>query len=234
MCAVILLGGGVTDIRGSMGGTVFSRNHGGNTIRNRTKPVNPRSALQSARRAQVAYLSRYWSNTMTSQERTDWRAYAAGTSWTNRLGQSIQINGLAAFLRLNAHIAIYSGTLRHAAPTAMGHAGGVTFTFAAESDTGKLQMDEPGANFDKGVLGHYANIYQGLPTEVGRLATPKGFRYVGSLYGHDSAPMTFPFELTAAYTMAEGQNVTLKLMFNDEDYRMSGPFFVTVEAAPSS
>ncbi len=231
--ANVLLGAGVTDIRGSIGGTVFSRGAGGNIIRARVKPVNPRSALQSARRAQVAYLTAYWSNTCTEQERADWRAYAAGTSWTNRLGQSIEINGLAAFLRLNAHIAIYGGTLRHAGPEAMGHAGGITFEFLAENDTSKIQMSEPGGAFDKATLGHYVNFYMGLPSQPGRLTTPKGFRYIGSVYGHDSAPQDFPVELPAAYTMAEGQLITIKATWNDDVYRVAGPFWTTVLAAPS-
>lgn len=231
--ALVMFGGGVTDARGKIGGTVFARNAAGNYIRAHTHPVNPRSPLQNTRRAMMAYLTHYWSASLTAQERTDWIAYAQGTTWTNKLGQSITINGLAAFLRVNAHIAVYSGTLRHAAPTAMGHAGGVTFTFVAESDTTKIQMNEPDGDFDKAVTGHYINFYMGLPAEIGRIAIPKAFKYIGSVYGHASAPLTFPYELTAAYTMAEGQFITLRAMFNDDDFRLSGPFWASDVAAPA-
>lgn len=232
--ALVQFGGGVTDMRGSIAGTTFARSAAGNYARSRKKPVNPRSALQNARRATVAYLTKYWSNDCTPEERADWRAYAAGTTWTNKLGQTIKINGLAAFLRLNTIIAMYAGTMRHAAPDAMGHAGGVEFTFAAESDTGKIQIEEPTGAFDKSVLGHYMPLFMGLPTEPGRISTPKGFRYIGSVYGHDSAPLAFPYELTAAYTMREGQLVTVRGMFKDEHYRVSGPHWGTDLAAPSS
>lgn len=232
--ALIQFGGGITSMRGSLAGNTFSRSKSGDYVRSRKKPVNPRSPLQNTRRAQMAYLARYWSHSLTPQERTDWRAYATGTSWTNKLAQAIEIGGNAAFLRLNTHIAVYGGTLRHAAPEAMGHAGGVTFTFAAESDTTKIQMDEPNGAFDKAVLGHYINFYQGIPTEIGRIATPKGFKYIGSVYGHDSAPLAFPYELDAAYTMAAGQFITIKAMFNDDTYRLSGPFFASDEAAAAA
>lgn len=231
--ALIMLGGGVTDIRGSIAGTTFARSAAGNYARSRKKPVNPRSPLQNTRRAWLSYLAKYWSEWCTEQERTDWRAYAMGTSWTNKLGQSIEINGLAAFMRLNMLISMYSGTLRHAGPTAMGHGGGVQYTFAAESDTTKIQMNEPTGAFDKGILGHWLLFFQGIPVEPGRIATPKGFKYIGAVYGHGSAPLTYPYEITAAYTMREGQGVTLRAMFQDENYRNSGPHWKRVLAAPS-
>jgi len=232
--ALIKLGGGITDIRGKMGGNVFRRNKGGNYMRANVKPCNPRSPLQNQRRAHMAYLTKAWSNILTAQERTDWIAYAAGTSWTNKLGETITINGLAAFLRLNAILGILDPAIHSTAPTATGHAGGVTFTFTAESATTKIQIGEPGGAFSKDVTDHRLLIFQGLPTEVGRIATPKGFRYIGLVLGDETLPPTFPLELTSAYTMTTGQFITVKAMFVDEDYRVSGPFFATCTAAPSA
>jgi len=231
--ALCTFGGGVTEIRGKIGGTVFSRGAGGAIMRKNTMPINPRSPLQNMRRSRVAFLSTYWSKTLTPQQRTDWIAYAQGTTWTNRLGQTIQINGLAAFLRVNALKFLYSSTVIAAAPLAMGHAGGVTFTFAAESDTTKLQLNEPGGAFDKSTTGHFFLLSCGLPTEAGRIAMPKGFRYVGHVAGNVGAPQNFPYEMTAPYTMTAGQTLTCRAMFLDENYRVSGPFFATATAAPS-
>ncbi|HUX03191.1 MAG TPA: hypothetical protein VMY35_19690 [Phycisphaerae bacterium] len=232
--ALLKFGGGVTDIRGSIGGTTFSRCAGGNYMRARTKPVNPRSPTQNARRSRVAYLSTYWSKTLTEQQRTDWRAYAAATSWTNKLGESININGLAAFLRLNALVLLYSSTVIAAAPLATGHAGGVTLAFTAENDTTKLQLAEPGGAFDKSDNDHMLMIFAGIPAEAGKLSIPKGFKYVTHLAGNLAAPQVFPFEMTAPYTMAAGQRITIKAMFKDESNRVSGPFWAQAVAAPSA
>lgn len=231
--ANILLGGGVTDIRGSIGGSVFSRCAGGNYMRARMKPVNPKSGLQNTRRANTAYLTTYWSKTLTDQQRTDWRAYAAGTSWQNKLGQSISINGLAAFLRLNAFQLLIPSAVIAEAPTAMGHGGGVTFSFDAENDTSKIQLAEPGGVWDTDVDIQNAWLFMGLPAEAGRLATPKGMRYIGRIWGSSGTPLSFPYELDAAYTMQAGQLITLRMMFHDEHYRVSGPFWATATAAPS-
>ena len=231
--ATVLLGGGVTDIRGSIGGTTFARNAGGNYIRARMKPTNKRSALQTARRAQVSYLTKEWSATLTDTQRGDWRAYAAGTTWTNRLGQTIEINGLAAFLRLNALLTMIGQTYRPAAPLAMGHAGGVTITFDAENDTTNIELDEPGGSFDKDTDDHHLAIFQALPVEAGVVHGTKGFRYIGVTSGDSAAPPSYPVDIAAAYTMVAGQIITCRAMFIDQNFRVSGPTEFSEPAAPS-
>lgn len=231
--ALIQLGGGVTDIRGSIAGNTFSKSKAGNIIRARRKPVNPRSNLQSTRRANTAYLATYWSKTLTAQQRADWRAYAAGTVWTNKLGQTIEIGGNAAFMRLNTLFLIAGFGVWAPAPSALGHAGGVTVTFQAENDTSKIQLDEPGGAFDKNDDGSHLLVFVGLPSAPGRDATPKGFRYVETLNGSAAAAPAFPYEMDAPYTMQEGQIITLRGMFTDADARVSGPTWASVAAVPS-
>lgn len=231
--ALLKLGGGVTDIRGSMGGNTFSRSKAGNYLRSNKKPVNPRSPLQVTRRANTAYLMKRWSNDLTEQQRTDWRAYAAGTTWTNKLGETIENSGISAYVRLNVLQLMIPSTPIDAAPLAMGHAGGVTMTFAAENDTTKLQMDEPGGSFDKDTDIHTLWIAMGIPSQPGRLGIPKGFTYIARIWGSTGAPLVFPYEMTAPYTMQLGQLITIRAMFQDENYRVSGPFYFSVNAAPS-
>lgn len=232
--AVIKFGGGVAAMSGSIGGTVFARNKGGAYARQWAKPCNPRSPLQNTRRAEMAYFAKAWSNVLTPQERIDWGAYAKGTSWTNKLGDSIEIAGNAAFMRLNCEFAVLDFTIETAAPTAMGHAGGINFTFLAENDTGKLQFDLPTGSYDNRTNGQHILVYQGVPTEVGRIATPKGFKFLTHIRGHQSTPHEFPLEIATAYTMNLGQFITLKAMFIDENNRMSGPFFSSVVAADAA
>jgi hypothetical protein len=115
----------------------------------------------------------------------------------------------------------------------MGHAGGVSFTFAAESDTTKIQLDEPTGSFDKALADDILIIAMGLPTEAGRQGTPKGFRQIGFTEGATPAPPTYPAELTAAYAMVAGQRVVCRAMFIDHSYRVSGPTWASVLASPS-
>lgn len=231
--ALIMFGGGVTDMRGSIAGTTFSRSRSGNYARARKKPINPHSTLQNTRRAEMAYLMKFWSNNLTEQERVDWRAYALGTTWTNRLGQTIEVNGNSAFVRLNMLQRLTPSTVITAAPLAMGHAGGVTQSFSPEYDTTKLQIDEPTGSFDKDIDIMTLWYFMGIPREVGNIAIPKGFKYCGRVWGSSGTPLTFPYELTATYTMALGQRITVKTMFQDAQYRVSGPHYMTALAASS-
>ncbi len=231
--AIVRLGGGVTDIRGSIGGTTFSRGKGGNIARARMKPVNPKSYLQNTRRAIVAYLMKAWSGTLTEQERTDWRAYATGTSWTNRLGQSIEINGNAAFVRLNSLLLQIAEPLRTPAPTAMGHAGGVTIAFDAETDLTSIEFEEPGGAWVNDVDENLLIISMGIPVEAGHISMTKAFKYIGFIEGEAAAEPTYPLDIAAAYTMTAGQMITCRAMFIDPEMRVSGPFYFTEAGAPS-
>jgi hypothetical protein len=231
--ALVMLGGGIADMRGSIGGTTFARSAAGNYARARVKPVNPRSSRQNTRRANTAYLMKRWSHALTEQQRSDWRAYATATQWTNRLGQAIEISAIAAYLRLNALQLLIPSAPIDEAPTAMGQGGGVTLAFTAENDTGKLQLAEPGGSWDTDVDIITLWISMGLPMQPGRLSVPKGFRYFGRVWGSSGSPLGFPYEMDAPYTMQLGQLITIKAMFQDEHYRVSGPHWATVVAAPS-
>lgn len=230
---LIKLGGAVTDARGSLAGNTFSRSRSGNYVRSRKKPVNPRSPLQNTRRAWAAYLAKFWSNELTEQERTDWRAYATGTTWTNKLGETININGNAAFIRLNTMQMLIPSVVITAAPTAMGHAGGVVFTFSAESDTTKIQMNEPTGSWDTNRAIDTMWFFQGIPAEPGKISIPKGFKYIGRIWGSIGAPLVFPYEIDSAYTMRAGQLITIRGMYQDPNYRLSGPWWDTEAAAPA-
>lgn len=231
--ANIRFGSLVSDARGSVGGMTISAGRGGPIIRARRKPVNPRSALQEVQRGRQAYLARHWSHTLTAQQRADWNAYAAATSWTNKLGDSIEINGNAAFMRLSALLLLIGEPVRAEGPTAMGHAGGITITFDANTDTGNIEFDEPGGAYDKDLDDDWVIVFMGLPVEAGNARSRKGFRYIGSTEGDSGTAPTFPVTYTTAYTMVEGQNVTCKAIHIDPNFRVSSPVFYSELAAPT-
>ena len=91
-CALILVGNGVSDIRGSIAGNVYSRNSSGAYIRNRTKPVNPNTGLQSRVRGMFSYVAQQWRR-LTEDQRNVWISFAPHFSRVNRLGQTIPLTG---------------------------------------------------------------------------------------------------------------------------------------------
>jgi len=99
--ALIRLGGGVADIRGSIGGWTFSRNRGGAYIRNRVVPVNPGSPYQQAIRFAVAELTTRWVEVLTDPQRIAWELYAESVPLPNSLGDPRNVGGIAMYVRSN-------------------------------------------------------------------------------------------------------------------------------------
>jgi len=240
--ANIKLGALVADIRGSIGGTAFSRGGGGAIARNAPKPVNPRSPSQNVRRAVLAYLTQYWSKTLSAPNRTGWNDYAAGTSWTNKVGTAASISGMAAFVRLNSiiflariptvvHPAGNTWPIREAAPLMLGHAGTPTFAINADGADNHIHLLEPSAPFVKTNNDHYMVFFTHGPTNVGRTRPGSSRRYLGYLEGSAGAPPIFPYVMTSPFNFENGQNVYCTGIFLDEKGRLGGDYTATVLAA---
>ena len=221
----------IADIRGSVGGNVFARNKAGLYARARIKPLNPRSALQQLRRAKLSAAAAYWSQ-LTAQVRADWQAYATNTSWTNRLGDSINIGGEAAFIRLVALWLMHSSTIPTAAPTAYGHASATISTVTAVTTTQIATITEPSAGWDKDTDDDVLLIFAAMPQPASRAMAPNRFQFMRTIVGNSVAPQTFPFALSAwPWTFAEGQKLTLGFVHIDPETRVSVRTFASCFAA---
>lgn len=99
--ALMKLGIVATDIRNSVGGTVFSRNNGGAYTRARVAPINRRTPKQTFVRNNFAINSKAWSATLTATQRSAWTFFAQHNPSVNVLGASIILSGLAMYNRLN-------------------------------------------------------------------------------------------------------------------------------------
>ena len=221
----------VSDARGAVGGVVFGRGGGGAIARTNVKPVNPRSARQNSCRAVMAQLTQYWSAKLIEAERIAWRAYAAGTSWTNKVGTSASISGLAAFVRLNTLLIQAGLAIEKDAPTMTGHAGQPTFTFTANPSTGTCLVANPSLPFDKDVTDSRLLLFIHTPTNAGRLRPSGTKRYLQLIAGSSVSPPSFPVAANSPFPYLAGQNVTLTGIFIDPYGRIGGDYSKTVVAA---
>lgn len=98
--AKILLGNMITDIRGSQGGTTFSRNTFANYMRNKTSPVNPNTVAQQLVRNRLAAMSQSWGG-LTAAQRTAWVDGAPVWSNNNIFNQAINYTGFSLYGRIN-------------------------------------------------------------------------------------------------------------------------------------
>lgn len=93
-----------SDIRGSVNGNTFARNKNGAYVRNRTAPINPNTALQSAVRSKFAEIASAW-RSLTSAQRGGWITLAASNPYVDSLGQSQYYSGFQLFMKLNQNLA---------------------------------------------------------------------------------------------------------------------------------
>jgi len=134
--ALLILGPMAAEARGSIGGTVFSRNRTGAIARQRVKPVNPGSARQTSVRTQMATLQGHWRDTLTAAQRSDWENYANSVSLPNRVGGENRLTGPNVYIRSNS-IIIRAGLARlDDAPDNFGGAAFPVMTFSGSTVTG--------------------------------------------------------------------------------------------------
>lgn len=100
--AIVKYGPTVVDVRGTIAGTIFSRNSSGPYARSWAKSSNPRTDLQSNRREFLAACAQFW-DTMTSGQRDNWDTWAllAFNERTNSVGENYFPSGFNQFCRVN-------------------------------------------------------------------------------------------------------------------------------------
>jgi len=223
--ALVKLGGPVADIRGSIGGVVYSRNRSGAIARNRTIPINPGSETQTKIRSIMGVLRNAWYNTLTAAQRAAWDAYAEAVAMTNRVGESIKLSGWNHFSRSNA-CALYNdlavvadGPVEMALPEQ-----DETLEITASEATGliSISFDEDSAwvDEDDAYLICYASKAK-APT-INYFKGP--YQLAGTVAGNATTPLTSPQTVTAPFPLQEGNKVFCQFRILRADGRLSAPF----------
>lgn len=102
-------------LSGRVGGIVFSRNRGGDYVRNGPSPINPSTFYQVEARNALGLASTLW-DTIGDPGRASWVSWAQANPVRNRLGESIRLQGNAAMVSLNARLALLGIALASAPP----------------------------------------------------------------------------------------------------------------------
>ena len=93
----------VTDARGSVAGTTFSKNKTGLYMRSKVKGGNPSTAAQSVARGKFGAISQQWRG-LLPEERNAWDEAAQFVSWQDSLGQSFTPSGFQLFMQRNNNL----------------------------------------------------------------------------------------------------------------------------------
>ncbi len=218
------------ELSGALGGVVASHNKGGTYFRERVIPTNPNTPQQQAVRNAVSSLSSFWQDGLTPTQRDAWETYARNVTVPNRLGDQVNISGMAHFVRSNV-TRIQTGTAQvddapgvfnlgsYSAPTLSG--------FSAGTQTGDL-------NFSVGALGDpWANEVGGFM--FGFLSPPQnsGINYYRGPYRvaykitGDPVPPVSPDTVGVPFPVIEGQRIFGRAVTVRADGRYSASSFFT-------
>jgi hypothetical protein len=220
--ALIKFGGGITAMSGSLAGQTYARNHYGNYVRARTKPVNKNTDRQIFARNVMKNTSELWSNSLTIEQRQSWNEFAANVPVTNKLGESITLSGFNQFCRSNAAIlnaeltvvkdAPSTFTMPEVDPTIAATYVGSTGKISVAFDTDLAWVKEAGAAL---------LVYQGAPQSPGVEFFNGPWRLVGNVPGVTSTGAESPAEFDSAYVLAAGQKCTCQFRIVRADGRLS-------------
>lgn len=135
--AKILLGDRIADIRGSIGGTTYSRNTFANYIRNKTSPVNPNTVAQQLVRTRLTTMSQSWAG-ITQTLRDNWVDVAPSWSNTNIFNQPIDYTGFALYGRLNRNLQEINEVLIDTPPLPAAVTGMTALSVVADTTGGTM------------------------------------------------------------------------------------------------
>lgn len=106
----------LSEMRGKVASSVYSKNKGGAVIRNRVTPINRRSTSQTEQRQQFSSLSSSWRG-LTQAQRDGWNSAAASFPQQDSLGQTIFLTGAQLYIRCNANLILIGQAQITDAPT---------------------------------------------------------------------------------------------------------------------
>lgn len=223
--ALVQYGGGILDMRGSIGGQVHARNRSGNYIRARTTPVNPRSSRQNDIRVAIQSLAPIWSKVLTQGQRDAWEVYGAAITRTNKLGMAIKLPGFNHFIRSNSIRVQSDNPVVIAAPAALTLPPADPL-FVVEVDETNQELSitfDPALawnNIDDGFM----YVYMSMPKATGRNFIGGRFRLAGPLVGSTGTPLTSPQVMSVPFPVAEDHAISCKARISEVDGRLSEPF----------
>lgn len=223
--ALVQYGGGILDMRGSIGGQVHSRNRSGSYIRARTTPVNPQSPRQNLIRSIIQSLAPAWSNILTQLQRDAWEVYADAITRVNKLGAQIKLTGYNHFIRSNTPILQALGARVDPGPTTLTLPPGDPL-MVATVDEGAQQIsvvfDDTMDWVDQD--GGRMLVYMSEPKNQGVNFIGGPFRFAGSIDGDSGAPPTTPTVLSVPFVVAEDQAIVVRARISEDDGRLSDLF----------
>lgn len=181
--AIFTPGAIVSEISGKIAATVYTRNKGGNVIRNRRTPINRRSVEQSIRRQGLGNLASSWRG-LTQAERDSWNAAAPSFPYQNSLGETKYLSGEQVYIQFNQNLLLIGASTVTTAPASFSFAT-FTLSFTASDVPTFSVVFSPTPLTASNNLAIYAT--PSLSPGIGSPNRSK-FRFIGVIAAADTTP----------------------------------------------
>ncbi len=174
----------ISEISGKIAATIFTRNRGGNIIRNRRTPINRRSVLQSIRRQGLGNLASSWRG-ITQSERDSWNGATGNFPYQNTLGETKFLSGEQLYIQFNQNLLLIGQSTIQTAPAPFAFATFTTSLTAADGTPALSLVFTPTPL----TANNYFNVFS-TPNLSPGIGSPNAslFRYLETVAPTDTSP----------------------------------------------
>lgn len=224
--ALVRFGDG-REVRGSIGGVVFSRNRYGGYMRNRIKPVNPQTVLQNQVRAAFDNAVQMWTDPASTFDRDGWKAYAQNVTKPNKLGEDVQMTPQNWFIGA-AVLSAQAGRAYDGEPPTLFNTGMAPIIGDPALTTGgDVSFTLPAGQEFADQTGSRLMVWASRPQNGSRTNFSVPYKYVGALAGNAVPPTAFTGDNPWG-TIPAGQVQRFKTRILYADNRVSIPVYFDV------
>lgn len=174
--ALVRVGGGITAIKGSIGGTTFSRGKMGVTAKRRPSAVNKDTYFQGVARGNMSEISKLWQSALDETERAEWNAFALSNPSVNAFGDTVYLSGAMWYSKLNAVLRRLGSTLLTSPPPSIVVSSLTDVILSASAGTSPTITVEPTPSS----LGTNEEVYIWIsyPASAGRFFVSSALRLI--------------------------------------------------------
>jgi hypothetical protein len=199
----------VAEIRGKIGGTVFSRNRAGAYIREKVTPINPQSSSQTEVRGFFAQVAQAWRG-LTDAQRLQWKTAVSNFKGTNIFGDVKTLTGSQLHQKLNLNILNIGGSEITTPPLPSSVPAMESMSAVADNSDNTLVITYSPA-IDAGVT---MEIFATAPVSAGKSFVKSEFKKLGNFLAADVSPLDVSTEYIAKFGAigAVGQKIFIKAL----------------------
>lgn len=205
LMATIKLGPIVSEIRGLLGGTIFSRNGAGAYAKQFTKPTNPQTPAQQAIRNLLTAVSARWTANLSDAERESWIAAAPTFPLINKVGEVYFLSGKGLHDMLNLTLNIIGEAFIPSPPAQSPAQEMAIAALAADTGAGTLVI-----TMDQNITpGQKAIIEATVGVNAGVNNVSNKYRQIAVFDDTTLDPIAFTADLALFYTPVFGSLPTV-------------------------